>query len=504
MSSKKKKQISAEEGFRRLQIKLLTVFGAIILSVTVFLSTFILSFASKTIREKTSELVQTNNRQLQLSINSYLDSVTDVAALMFSNGDFYGYDATDESLDEYTRVTQEEEILNRIVDLAIMKNFSDFAIVYRNNHTVGWISQVTEKMFLEEDMYAFFSEHLETSGGWIFGVYESYDRLYYVTQVNENAVLVLSFYDDELSRVFGYPEQSEDLTVRLVDGNNMVIYSSNEDEVAENLQGDLVKWIGDKTNVSMINEKYLIEVSSCQNDWKVICTIPTEAMMEEIDELKNFTMIFTVGLLVFLMLLALLCVKRITKPVDGMMSHLEVKAVYDQLTGVLNKIAFQEQVTERMQQPVEEGKERHIAFIMMDMDNFKRINDSLGHAYGDKVISRFGQLLAQRFNERGLVGRLGGDEFAVYLEFVDDTDITTREWVNLDMNHLLDAFAKEFKEEYAKCGTSLSAGVCVVKDAQQSFSQLYEKADSALYVSKKSGKNKYTWYQEGMEDENKK
>lgn len=503
MSSKKKKQISAEEGFRKLQIKLLIMFGIIILFVTIFLSTFILHFASKTIREKTSKLVQTNNQQLQLSISSYLDGVKDVAALMFSNESVYEYDATNENLDEYTRITQEEAILSRISDLAIMKNFSDFAIIYRNSHTIGWISQATEKLELEQNLYTFFSDSLDTSDGWIFGVNETYDRLYYVRQVNENAILVLSFYDDELSRIFGYSDRSDDLIVRLVDENNLIIYSSDEEEVAEALLGDIAQWIGEETDVSIFNEKYLIEVSSCQNDWKVICTIPTQLMMAEIEELKRFTMIFTAALVVVLMLLALLCVKSITKPVDGMMNHLEVKAVYDQLSGVLNKSAFQEQVAERMQTPLEEGKERFVAFVMMDMDNFKHINDTLGHAYGDKVIARFGQLLARRFSERGLVGRLGGDEFAMYLEFTDDTEEMTREWVNLDMNHLLDAFAKEFREEYAKCQTSLSAGVYVAKGEQQTFAELYEKADAALYVSKQSGKNKYTWYQKGMEDGNK-
>ena len=136
---------------------------------------------------------------------------------------------------------------------------------------------------------------------------------------------------------------------------------------------------------------------------------------------------------------------------------------------------------------------------MIDMDNFKNINDTKGHAYGDEVIQRMGHILNDNFGETYTIGRLGGDEFAMYLGVECSRESALEECL-LDMKKLFFAFDKEFAAEMRELSISLSVGV-TVQDDERRFKNLYANADTALYTSKNSGKNKYTIYKPQSEPE---
>lgn len=321
--------------------------------------------------------------------------------------------------------------------------------------------------------------------------------MYYVKRLNPNAVLVASFYSRELDSVFEYPEELKGMTVRLVNEDNVILFSMQKNEIGSALPGDIAELVGDRDNVSVMGREYLVNTNMCENGWRVVCAIPTDVILEENNDLRNFTILFTIGLVIVFITLGLLMIRRLTKPVDGMVSNLEEKAALDQLSGLLNKAAFQEQVTELMRK---EEDSWVFGFVMVDMDNFKKINDTRGHACGDQVIARTAQLLWQLFGGRYTIGRVGGDEFAMYAEFMETKKELAQRRIQLDMMLLQDAFAEEFQEECEKCGTSLSIGAAVFKKDESSFEELYRKADKALYASKRNGKNQFTWYREEMED----
>jgi diguanylate cyclase (GGDEF)-like protein len=141
-------------------------------------------------------------------------------------------------------------------------------------------------------------------------------------------------------------------------------------------------------------------------------------------------------------------------------------------------------------------------FLMLDMDNFKKINDNLGHEYGDEVIVRFSELIRRLFTDRYTIGRVGGDEFSLYHEFQPE-ETQEDDIIREDMDQLFEEFSKCFAEEYRKCGTSLSVGIVINRDKKTDFDDMYRRADAALYHSKRSGKNQYTIYREGMQVEKK-
>jgi diguanylate cyclase (GGDEF)-like protein len=446
-------------------------------------------------------LTATNSKQLGLNINSYLDKVETTATLLFADEEYYQYDATDSSLDEYTQLKIEEKIADRIVDLGLMENFADFGIVYANDHTVGWISHLTEEMFQDGGMYDTFSECITrqtTSDGWVFGLNNNTDRMYYVKRLNPNAVLITSFYNRELDSAFQYSEDLEDMTIRLVNEQGMILFSSEKSEIGNTLPTDIEERISSNNSATIMDDDYLINSNVCKNGWEVICSIPTKILFKQDISLRHYAILFAAILCAAFILIGLFIIQKITKPMDGMVSHLEVKADIDQLSGLLNKISFQNKVQQKI---AYYNPDRIFVFIMMDADNFKQINDRLGHAYGDQVIVRISNTLKKHFDDYNYVGRIGGDEFAVYTEFYNTSIADIRQKILSDMDDFFSSYAKEFHKECIKCGLTISAGISITQDEKMfNFQKIYLNTDAALYVSKKSGKNKYTLYQEGMEE----
>lgn len=503
---KRKKERTTEEKFKWLQMEILGVYSVLIIIVTAFLTIMILGQSSQTIREKVSSLVAANSHQLELNIDSYLNKVETTATLLFSDEAYYLFDETDARLEEYEKVKNEELITNRIVDLGLMENFSDFGIVYADDYTVGWISNVTKGMFSDGGIYEEFADCISnerTNDGWIFGMHDNVDRLYYVKRLNPNAILVASFYTRELANVFRYPEELSEMTVRLVNNDNRIMFSSSEDEIGETLSEEIATQIKGKKKATVIGEQHLVNVNVCQDNWRVVCSMPTSVIMEEINELRNFTIYFALALVGVCVIIGLITIRRISKPVDTMVTDLEIKATSDQLSGLTNKISFEEKIKEKLQEKV---SEQFLVMVVLDMDNFKQINDRLGHAYGDQVIVRMGYLLSGVFYKDMLIGRIGGDEFALF-RMIDSSDAEqmTKESVEKmicsQLDNLVEYFSDEFTKEMESCDISLSAGICVEQNDNESFESLYHKADAALYVSKRSGKSQYTIYQEGMNGE---
>lgn len=498
MSMREKKKEGSGERFRWFQIEILVIFAAIILVVTAFLDFAILERSGRAMQQTISDLVAANSRQLELNINSYLERMETISTLLFSDENYYMYDATNESIEDYDKVKNEETIKDRIVDIGLMENYSDFGIIYSDDHKVGWISHGTQDLFPDGGIYDTFAGYIvnpKKNDGWCFGVNGCTDRMYYIKRLNPNAILVSAIYTRELESVFIYPEQLNEMTIRLVDEDNTIMFSSLETEIGEKLPDEIEKEI-DFNNISemsssIISEDYIINTNVCNNSWRVICSVPTKIILQENIKLRRFTLRVSLIMALVFVLIGLFLITRISRPMDGMVTSLQEKAEIDMLSGVMNKATFQETVEGRLTDTVEN---RVIVFVMLDVDNFKQINDKLGHSYGDQVIIRVGNLLRRLYNSETMIGRLGGDEFALFTECMD---IAKEEVVNVageQMDQVLEAFTDEFEMEREKCGVSLSAGIYVT-DEKEDFGTMYEKADQALYTSKNAGKSQYTFYE---------
>ena len=487
------------------RITLLRVEVIMIMAVGMFALTAILavSFTKRSesaLKKQSLSLISATGKQLQVNIDLYLKEIEETAALMYSDELYYSYDAMDETMDEYDAIQRENMIYNRIIDLAIMKNFADFGIVYKNDHVVGWVSKTTENLFPDGGMYSDLVSHISDKrkkDGWFFGQKGNYERLHYVKRINDKAVLTASVYTRELANVFDYPEQIEGFVIRLVNDDNEIIYSSDESEGGNSLPDDITSLFEKKVDSAVIDSRHLATCNYLYNGWRVICVVPAETIIKETNAIRNFTIILATVIFLVLTALCIMGMFKVTDFAGNMLKNLTRKAEYDKLSGVLTKTTFQEKAAGILN---DTRSSDVIMFAMIDMDNFKAINDTKGHAYGDEVIARMGKLLQQRLPEEYYRGRLGGDEFALFAKFMTADLERTQNRVESDITVLQQAFRQEFKKEKEELSTSLSIGVTVCVKSDRDFGAVYKMADSALYISKRSGKDQITWYNEGMEE----
>lgn len=130
------------------------------------------------------------------------------------------------------------------------------------------------------------------------------------------------------------------------------------------------------------------------------------------------------------------------------------------------------------------------AYIALDIDNFKRINDVYGHDMGDMLIMELSKLLKRVFKHKASVARMGGDEFAVFVR-----DVEVREDIYVKAEQVL-AELRELKDEIGlRIAPTLSIGIAFAPEAGMSFSELYHRADTALYRVKNEDKNGVAIYE---------
>ncbi|MBR1722054.1 MAG: diguanylate cyclase, partial [Treponema sp.] len=158
----------------------------------------------------------------------------------------------------------------------------------------------------------------------------------------------------------------------------------------------------------------------------------------------------------------------------------------DSMTGLFNHIAFEKKVSGILahQEENEIG-----VFVMIDIDDFKKVNDTLGHAKGDYVIVSVANILISTFRSGDLKGRLGGDEFAVFMKAVSDMEA-----VKHKMRILQIAIKEYFEKNSLGINVTCSIGIswCKGKPENASFLKIYKAADEGLYKVKKSGKNAFS------------
>ena len=174
----------------------------------------------------------------------------------------------------------------------------------------------------------------------------------------------------------------------------------------------------------------------------------------------------------------------------GHQKELEAQATRDPLTRLNNKA----QTEALIEQCIDHSDpQKRGAFLIVDIDDFKGVNDNLGHHFGDQVLMEVSQKLQGLFRADDIVGRIGGDEFVVYLSSIRDEAIVLQK-----AKEIADAFRRTFSGEHREYKISGSIGVALYPQHGKSYAELYKNADSALYESKRLGKDCYTLYREDI------
>ncbi len=165
-------------------------------------------------------------------------------------------------------------------------------------------------------------------------------------------------------------------------------------------------------------------------------------------------------------------------------------AYYDSLTGLLNR----QSLIKRLEKFIKEDKP--CAIIYIDLDNFKTINDTLGHTIGDRVLVKVGQKFNKAISHNKIIARIGGDEFIILVQGLISTDD-----ISEVCRDLLDFLQEVVIIDSKRFNLSASVGISMFPLHGNSVEELLKKADTAMYKAKESGKNCYKIFNQRMQSE---
>ena len=175
-------------------------------------------------------------------------------------------------------------------------------------------------------------------------------------------------------------------------------------------------------------------------------------------------------------------------------ADIEQLAYHDGLTGLYNRVAFMKYAYEIFHK---EGSsfDRHAIFFI-DLDNFKNVNDTLGHDYGDLLLKQVSAKLSSITTDNDIIARTGGDEFLVF-----KSSFTSIAELELFAKTLVETVREPFDLDGETANISMSVGIALFPRDGLTISELIKNADIAMYNAKNSGKNSYKFFNSYMEDD---
>ncbi|MCR1842364.1 sensor domain-containing diguanylate cyclase [Murimonas intestini] len=206
-------------------------------------------------------------------------------------------------------------------------------------------------------------------------------------------------------------------------------------------------------------------------DWTILSLVVTDSYETTIDEIRFLSAASLIGTIIMLAVIAVLTVYV----VGQRRKEMQVVST-DALTGVLTREAARKLVEQKLRKGYEKG---NYACIFMDIDDFKKINDTYGHDRGDRVLIEAGEILKRCIKRNDIVCRYGGDEFCVWVN-----SARTQEEIEALAEDILAAFR----------GTKLihvCLGIALRGMGEKNYDLIVKRADEALYCAKRQGKNRY-------------
>lgn len=188
-------------------------------------------------------------------------------------------------------------------------------------------------------------------------------------------------------------------------------------------------------------------------------------------------------------------VQRMRREVRTAEARLDELAHFDPVTGQLNRNAFNEHLR-LMAKRLHDEPEARMALLMLDLDNFKAVNDTLGHHFGDDLLKQVAQRLFDMLRRSDAIFRIGGDEFAITL-----FPVSSSMEVLAVAERILAAFRQPFQLGSQEIHASVSCGIGMYPDDARDLKVLTSNADAAMYRAKRNGKNSFELFRGEMNDE---
>lgn len=479
----------------------LILYGAITLIILFIIAIFVLFSFTRENEEKVTELYSSN---MGLTVELY----TERADSLFESASVSA-DTAASLLETY--IVGENAWTKEALDSIVDSSSAYGVIYYRNDGIIvtstgldvpdvsGYKNKVkgTKRFFHVED------DGINGTPAFVYSVPVKKGNSY-------RGYLLTYISDEDIGEVFSESPYGTDYFCSIVDDSGNVQFMLDETDGTGYFEGGLwgnvqtyavanSQWIRfnsakvKKTysyiNVDKNGERRPLYISPiADTTWIMITGIETETienkgitLWKENNKYQNIMYMIFAGIIITIVTMAVIIKVGTAKR----MSELENKADTDLLTGLSNKIAAERQIREY----IAENPGTKAVMIVMDIDNFKKINDTMGHSFGDEVIRQVGHQLRSMFRISDVVGRMGGDEFVILLKNIKDRSVIEKECRKLE-----DCFHHFEVGEYVKYSVTASLGAAVFPENAQSYEKLYKAADAALYTAKRRGKNQLAFY----------
>ena len=241
-------------------------------------------------------------------------------------------------------------------------------------------------------------------------------------------------------------------------------------------------------------QKTIVSVPLGISDWQYI-TVLNQGYVDKLvaNGWANIrAMTWSLGLIAVAFVAVIVAITLFNRIQYNQRNHeLALKADTDLLTELNNKMATERKISEY----IASHPDSQCLFFLFDIDNFKKINDTLGHAFGDEVLRSLGLQLRNEFRVSDIIGRTGGDEFILFLK-----DLNTDEVLAKEAKRLENLFAQFKAGEYVKYSATASIGAAVYPRDAKDYQSLYKSADKALYEAKRRGKNCLVFYHDDLKE----
>lgn len=220
-------------------------------------------------------------------------------------------------------------------------------------------------------------------------------------------------------------------------------------------------------------EKLMHQIRQIKNgDYSASPVVKTEDELEEISE--NINMLAT-------------AVESREVSLRESQKKLEYFATHDELTRLINRRAFSIELKHALQKALR--NKTQVAVLFLDLDEFKQVNDTLGHSIGDILLQSVANRLQESLRESDVLARVGGDEFNIFIEgfkYISEVQVLAQK--------ILDAFIEPFVDDENEIVSSTSIGIALFPDDGKDTETLTKNADLAMYKSKERGGNSYSFY----------